>query len=58
MEYDYIFKLNGVELYKNETPKVNGQQNFRKEITTWVNIADLHGTDALKHPITCTEYTT
>lgn len=61
MKYDYVFKLNCVELYKNgrwhETPEGIGQKNFRKRITTWVKIADLHGLDALKHPTTCTEYT-
>ncbi len=61
MKYDYVFKLNCVELYKNgrwhETPEGIGQKNFRKRITTWVKIADLHGIDALKHPTTCTEYT-
>ncbi len=61
MKYDYGFKLNCVELYKNgrwhETPEGIGQKNFRKRITTWVKIADLHRIDALKHPTTCTEYT-
>ena len=61
MKYDYVFKLNCVELYKNgrwhETPEGIGQKNFRKRIITWVKIADLHGIDALKHPITCTVYT-
>lgn len=61
MKYDYGFKLKCVELYKNgrwhETPEGIGQKNFRKGITTWVKIADLHGIDALKHPTTCTEYT-
>ncbi len=56
MKYDYGFKLNCVELYKNgrchETPEGIGQKNFRKGITTWVKIADLHGIDALKHPTT------
>ncbi len=60
MKYDYVFKLNCVELYKNgrwhETPEGIGQKNFRKRIITWVKIADLHGIDALKHPITCTVY--
>ena len=40
-----------------ETQKRIGQKNFRKRMTTWVKIADLHGIDALKHPTTCTEYT-
>ena len=61
MKYDYVFKLNCVELYKNvrwhETPEGIGQKNFRKRITTWAKIADLHGIDALKHPTSCTEYT-
>ena len=61
MKYDYVFKLNCVELYRNgqwpETPEGIGQKNFRKRITTWGKIADLHGMDALKHPTTCTEYT-
>lgn len=61
MKYDYGFKLKCVELYRNgrwhETPEGIGQKNFRKGITTWVKIADLHGIDALKHPTTCTEYT-
>ena len=61
MKYDYVFKLNCVELYKNvrwhETPEGIGQKNFRKRITTWAKIADLHGIDVLKHPPTCTEYT-
>ena len=61
MKYDYGFKLKCVELYKNdrwhETSEGIGQKNFRKRITTWVKIADLHRIDALKHPTTCTEYT-
>ena len=55
MKYDYVFKLNCVELYRNgrwhETPEGIGQKNFRKGITTWVKIADLHGIDALKHTV-------
>lgn len=47
MKYDYLFKLNCAELYKNgqwpETPEGIGQRNFRKRITTWVKIANLHG---------------
>ena len=38
MKYDYVFKLNCVELYRNgrwhETPEGIGQKNFRKGITT------------------------
>lgn len=61
MKYDFVFKLNCVELYKNglwpETPVGIGQKNFRKRIATWSRIADIYGVDALKHPSTCKERT-
>lgn len=61
MKYDFVFKMNCVELYRNgqwvETPKGINQKDFRKRIATWTKIADLHGMDALRHPTTCTEYT-
>lgn len=61
MKYDFIFKMNCIELYKSglwpNTPLGIGQKDFRKRIATWAKIADLHGIDALKHPTTCTEYT-
>ena len=61
MKYDFVFKLNCVELYKNgqwpETPAAIGQKNFRKRIVTWSRIADIYGIDALKHPSTCKERT-
>lgn len=62
MKYDFVFKLNCVELYKvghwPETPEGINQKNFRKRIRTWVKVANIHGTDALKHPSTCKERTT
>ncbi|MCQ4936731.1 hypothetical protein [Anaerotignum propionicum] len=61
MKYDFLFKLNCVELYRNkqwtETPKGIGQKNFRKRIVSWEKIADIHGIDALRHPSTCKERT-
>ena len=57
IKYDYGFKLKCVNGRWHETPEGIGQKNFKKGITTWVKIADLHGIDALKHPTTCTEYT-
>ena len=61
MKYDFVFKLNSVELYRNgrwpDTPEGINQKNFRKRVKTWAKLADLHGIDALRHPTTCTEYT-
>ncbi len=61
MKYDFVFKLNCVELYRNkqwlETPKGIGQKNFRKRIVSWAKIADIHGIDALRQPSTCKERT-
>lgn len=61
MKYDFVFKLNCVELYRNEqwakTPEGIEQKNFRKRIVTWTKIADIHGIDALRHPSTCKEHT-
>ncbi|MDU4087959.1 MAG: hypothetical protein E7H80_11990 [Thomasclavelia ramosa] len=50
IKYDYGFKLKCVNGRWHETPEGIGQKNFKKGITTWVKIADLHGIDALKHP--------
>ena len=59
MKYDFVFKMNCVELYKNrqwpDTPEGIGQKKFRKRIVSWAKIADIHGTDALRHPTTCKE---
>lgn len=61
VKYDFVFKLNSVELYRNgqwpDTPEGIGQKDFRKRVKTWAKLADLHGMDILKHPTTCTEYT-
>lgn len=61
MKYDFVFKMNCVELYKNgqwpDTPKGINQKNFRKKITTWTKLTELHGVDVLRHPTTCKEYT-
>jgi transposase len=61
VKYDFVFKLNCVELYKNgqwpETPAGIGQKNFRIRIDTWSRITDIYGIDALKHPSTCKERT-
>lgn len=61
MKYDFVFKLNSVELYRNgrwpDTPEGINQKNFRKRVKTWAKLADLHGIDALRHPTTCTKYT-
>lgn len=61
MKYDFNFKMNCVELYKNgqwpETPEGINQKNFRKRIATWAKLTELHGMDALRHPTTCAEYT-
>ena len=62
MKYNFNFKLNSVELYRNgrwpDTPEGIGQKNFRKRVKTWAKLADLHGIDVLRHPTTCSEYTT
>jgi transposase len=61
VKYDFIFKLNCVELYRNgqwhETPEGIGKKNFRKRIVSWAKVADIHGIDALSHPSTCKERT-
>ena len=61
MKYDFVFKLNSVELYRNgqwpDTPTGISQKDFRKRVKTWAKLADLHGINALRHPTTCTEYT-
>lgn len=61
MKYDFVFKMNCVELYKNgqwpDTPEGIKQKNFRKKISTWAKLANLHGMDVLKHPSTCADYT-
>ena len=61
MKYDFVFKLNCVELYRNgqwsETPEGIEQKNFRKRIVSWAKIADIHGIGALRHPSTCKERT-
>ena len=61
MKYDFIFKMNSVELYRNgqwpDTPDGINQKDFRKHVKTWVKLADLHGIDVLRHQTTCTEYT-
>ena len=59
MKYDFIFKLNAVEMYRSgqwiDTPKGIGQKNFRKRIVQWSKIADIHGLDYLRHPTSCKE---
>ncbi len=61
MKYDFVFKLNSVELYLNgrwsDSPEGINPKDFRKRVKTWAKLADLHGTDVLRHPTTCTEYT-
>ena len=61
VKYDFVFKLNSVELYRNgqwpDTPEGIKQKDFRKRVKTWAKLADLHGIDVLRHPTTCTEYT-
>ncbi|MDK2966224.1 hypothetical protein [Lacrimispora sp.] len=61
MKYDFVFKLNCIELYRNgqwsETPEGTEQKNFRKRIVSWAKIADIHGIGALRHPSTCKERT-
>lgn len=61
MKYDFVFKLNCVELYRNgkwpETPEGIEQKNFRKRIVIWAKVADIHGIDALSHPQICKERT-
>ena len=61
MKYDFIFKLNSVELYRNgrwpDTPEGIGQKDFRKRVKKWATLADLHGMEILRHPTTYTEYT-
>ncbi|EFO71337.1 helix-turn-helix domain-containing protein [Lactobacillus iners] len=59
MKYDYVFKLNAVELYRSgqwiETPEGISQKNFRKRIVQWSRIADIYGLDSLRHSTTCKE---
>lgn len=47
MKYDFVFKTNCVELYKNgqwtNIPKGINQKNFRKRIVTWAKLAQLYG---------------
>jgi transposase len=61
VKYDFVFKINSVELYRNgqwpDTPEGINQKDFRKCVRTWAKLADLHGMDALRHPTTCKEYT-
>lgn len=61
MRYDFVFKMNCVELYRNgqwpDTPEGINQKDFRKRIATWSKLSELHGVDALRHPTTCVEYT-
>lgn len=61
MKYDFVFKLNCVELYRNgqwpETPEGIEQKNYRKRIVSWVKIVDIRGIDALRHPSICKERT-
>ena len=50
MKYDFVFKLNSVELYRNgqwpDTPTGINQKDFRKRVKTWAKLADLHGINA------------
>lgn len=61
MKYDFVFKLNSVEVYRNgqwpDTPEGINQKDFRKHYKTWAKLTDLHGIDTLRYPTTCTEYT-
>ena len=61
MKYDFVFKFNCVELYRNrqwaKTPEGIEQKNFRKRIVYWAKVADVYGIDALRHPSTCKERT-
>lgn len=61
MKYDFVFKLNAVEMYRSsqwiETPPGIGQKNFRKRIVQWSRIADIYGLDSLRHHSTCRERT-
>lgn len=61
MKYDYIYKMNCVELYRNgqwpDTPEGLVQKDFRKMIKRWARLEELHGMDALKHPTTSKDYT-
>src|SRR5574344_320794 len=61
MKYDFVFKMNCVELYRNnqwpDTPDGLNKKDFRKKIVTWAKLVELHGMDSLRHPTTCREYT-
>lgn len=61
MKYDFIYKMNCVELFRSgrwpDTPEGIGQKNFRKTIVKWSKLADLHGIDVLRHPTSYKEYT-
>lgn len=61
MKYDFVFKMNCVELYRNgqwaDTPRGINQKNFRKRISTWYKLSELHGIESLRHPTTCKRYT-
>ncbi len=61
MKYDYIYKMNCVEMYHKgqwpDTPNGLVQKDFRKMIKRWAKLEELHGYDVLKHPATCREYT-
>lgn len=61
MKYNFLFKKNCVELYRNgqwaETPEGINQKNFRKRIVTWYKLSELHGIESLRHPVTCKQYT-
>ena len=53
VKYDFIFKMNSVELYNSgqwpETPEGTSQKGFRNKVMQWSRIECSCGPEALKH---------